>query len=127
MRLSLLLAALLLASCDTLGSPGSYDVRFRDLDGTEVSLATLDFDRPGVGEETDGTYRYVSGLRLSERTDLRAVGQPDGTVSIDMDLNVDDGGVGLVGPFSDGASEGTWGVGTIAGYREAGTFRAERR
>lgn len=135
MRLAFFLAALLLAAgCDSAGPSGppgpsgssnSFDVVFRDTSGAEVSRATLVFDRPDAGAATEGTYGHVSGSRIASSEALRATGLADGTVRVALDVGVADGGTELVGPFSRGASGGTWSSGSFAGPVPRGTFRAE--
>lgn len=127
---SLAFAALLaaLAGCDPgSASSGAYEVTFRDTQGAAVSTARLAFEPPDAGKTTTGTYRHVSGLTLASSPDLEATGLADGTVAVSLDLEVADGGVGLVGPFRGDESNGVWTVGSIAGPRPGGSFRATRQ
>lgn len=129
MRCLLLLALLapLASGCDSVASSDRYDVTFADLSGAEVGRAEVAFDRPAAGEETAGTYRPLSGQTVATSETLRATGLADGSVTVDLDQDIADGGASLSGPFSAGVSVGAWVQGTIAGPRPAGTFQAVRQ
>lgn len=123
----LLFLALLAAGCDLGDSSERYTVAFVDLSGAEVARAEVSFDRPAVGERTEGTYRALSGQRVTSSEVVRATGLAGGEVEVSLDPGIADSGYAIVGPFSAGVSTGEWVQETSFGQQRTGTFRAMRQ
>ncbi len=136
MRLALLAVLLLLGSgCDTAADGPSdpsaathvFDVTFLDTSDAEVSRATLTFAVPAPGVVAEGSYRHVSGRPVATSEVLRATAEAGGPVRVALDPGIADGGTELIGPFSQGTTQGAWSSGSFAGPVPRGTFRAERQ
>lgn len=113
-----------LAGCDAISSARVFAVTFYGTDGAELSQAELRFDPPAPGRTSTGTYRTLSGTRLTASERLDAHTSSTGTVTVELDAQIADGGISLSGLFGMDPFEGPWVRGSFAGPVVGGTFRA---
>lgn len=126
---ALALSAVSLGCDSSFRVDGPFVTVFSDLEGAEVARAELSFQPSASAESVGGSYAFVSGQLaegLGSSGGLRVTGAgPD--VRVELLPSVADGGVQLAGRIDGDLFTGTWAEGTIAGPRERGTFRGERR
>ncbi|HLA63636.1 MAG TPA: hypothetical protein VK610_04365 [Rhodothermales bacterium] len=129
--LSLAFCALALAACDS-GGPGTdlaFSVTLRE-DVTTVATGQILLDAvPSVGATVTGAYTLTApgGGPLPPMT--RSTGNISGVLDASgvltltlLEPNVNDSNAQLSGVYAADAYSGTWGVITIAGYQERGSF-----
>ena len=126
------LALVFVAGCDSASDRTAYDVTFFDEGGAVVATGRLDFDEPVTpGSTVFGTYRLSDpGLTPNQRGRLRATcsGGPatdDDRLEVDVDLDVNDAGLSLVGGCVDGVRGGVWSRIFFGGGLPGGTFEVE--